>query len=79
MKDGTIGPVVALAAGVGVDYGIYVYATMADATAAGFKMREAYLKTLNLTPTEFRILACLAQQAGQNWEQIAASLKREGT
>ncbi|HEX4895215.1 MAG TPA: MMPL family transporter, partial [Solimonas sp.] len=42
-------PVVALAAGVGVDYGIYVYATMADATAAGFKLREAYLKTLKLT------------------------------
>lgn len=42
-------PVVALAAGVGVDYGIYVYATFADALAAGFKMREAYLKTLKLT------------------------------
>ncbi|HEY0914040.1 MAG TPA: MMPL family transporter [Solimonas sp.] len=42
-------PVVALAAGVGVDYGIYVYATYADALAAGFKSREAYLKTLKLT------------------------------
>lgn len=42
-------PVVALAAGVGVDYGIYVYATFADALAAGFKTREAYLKTLKLT------------------------------
>jgi predicted RND superfamily exporter protein len=42
-------PAVALAAGVGVDYGIYVYATFADALAAGFKTRAAYLKTLKLT------------------------------
>jgi predicted RND superfamily exporter protein len=48
MKVATL-PVVALAAGVGVDYGIYVYATLADATAAGFKLREAYFKTLKLT------------------------------
>jgi len=48
MKVATL-PVVALAAGVGVDYGIYVYATFADATAAGFKLREAYFKTLKLT------------------------------
>ncbi len=42
-------PVVALAAGIGVDYGIYVYATFADATAAGFKLKEGYFKTLKLT------------------------------
>jgi len=42
-------PVVALAAGIGVDYGIYVYATLADACAAGFKLRDAYFKTLKLT------------------------------
>lgn len=48
MKVATL-PVVALAAGVGVDYGIYVYATLADAAASGFKLREGYFKTLKLT------------------------------
>ncbi len=42
-------PVVALAVGIGVDYGIYIYATMADAVAGGFKMRDAYYKTLKMT------------------------------
>lgn len=48
MKVATL-PVVALAVGIGVDYGIYVYATMADALAGGFRMREAYYKTLKMT------------------------------
>lgn len=48
MKTATL-PVVALAAGVGVDYGIYIYATFADALAAGFKPKAAYNKTLKLT------------------------------
>ncbi len=48
MKTATL-PVVALAAGVGVDYGIYIYATFADALAAGFKRQAAYNKTLKLT------------------------------
>lgn len=48
MKVATL-PVVALAAGVGVDYGIYIYATYADALAAGFQRREGYFKTLKLT------------------------------
>src|SRR5262249_41845932 len=48
MKVATL-PVVALAVGMGVDYGIYIYATMADAVAGGFKMQEAYLKTLKMT------------------------------
>ncbi|WP_020649531.1 efflux RND transporter permease subunit [Solimonas variicoloris] len=48
MKVATL-PVVALAAGIGVDYGIYVYATLADATAGGYKLREAYFKTLKMT------------------------------
>jgi predicted RND superfamily exporter protein len=42
-------PVVALAVGIGVDYGIYIYATMADAVHSGFGMREAYYKTLKMT------------------------------
>ncbi|HET8882108.1 MAG TPA: efflux RND transporter permease subunit [Solimonas sp.] len=48
MKVATL-PVVALAAGIGVDYGIYVYATLADATAGGYKLRDAYFKTLKMT------------------------------
>jgi hypothetical protein len=42
-------PVVALAVGIGVDYGIYIYATFADAIAAGYKKQEAYLLTLRMT------------------------------
>ncbi len=48
MKVATL-PVVALAVGIGVDYGIYIYATMADAVNGGFTMREAYYKTLKMT------------------------------
>lgn len=48
MKVATL-PVVALAVGIGVDYGIYIYATMADALAGGFKYKEAYFKTLKMT------------------------------
>lgn len=48
MKVATL-PVVALAVGIGVDYGIYIYATYADALAGGFKPREAYYKTLKMT------------------------------
>ena len=48
MKVATL-PVVALAVGIGVDYGIYVYATYADACAAGYKAEEGYFKTLKLT------------------------------
>lgn len=48
MKVATL-PVVALAVGIGVDYGIYIYATMADALAGGFRMKEAYYKTLRMT------------------------------
>ncbi|MGH8441331.1 MAG: efflux RND transporter permease subunit [Nevskiaceae bacterium] len=48
MKVATL-PVVALAVGIGVDYGIYIYATMADAVAAGYKYEEGYFKTLKMT------------------------------
>ena len=48
MKVATL-PVVALAVGIGVDYGIYIYATMADAVHGGFSIREAYYKTLKMT------------------------------
>jgi uncharacterized protein len=48
MKVATL-PVVALAAGIGVDYGIYVYATLADTAAGGFRLQEGYFKTLKLT------------------------------
>lgn len=48
MTVGTL-PVMAMAVGIGVDYGIYNYATLSDALAGGFKMREAYYKTLRMT------------------------------
>ena len=48
MKVATL-PVVALAVGIGVDYGIYVYATFADAVAGGYSLREGYFKTLKMT------------------------------
>jgi predicted RND superfamily exporter protein len=48
MKVATL-PVVALAVGIGVDYGIYIYATFADALNAGFSVREGYMKTLHMT------------------------------
>jgi len=48
MKVATL-PVVALAVGIGVDYGIYIYATFADALAAGYKYEEGYNKTLRMT------------------------------
>lgn len=48
MKVATL-PVVALAVGIGVDYGIYVYATLADAVAGGYTLREGYFKTLKMT------------------------------
>jgi len=48
MKVATL-PVVALAVGVGVDYGIYVYATMSDAARGGFTIQEGYFRTLKLT------------------------------
>jgi hypothetical protein len=48
MKTATL-PVVALAAGIGVDYGIYVYATMADAAACGFSLKEGLFRTLKMT------------------------------
>ncbi len=42
-------PVVALAAGIGVDYGLYIYAQFNDGLKAGFQPREAYFHTLRLT------------------------------
>src|SRR5581483_3339036 len=48
MKVATL-PVVALAVGIGVDYGIYIYATMADAVHGGFAIRDAYYRTLKMT------------------------------
>ncbi len=48
MKVATL-PIVSLAVGIGVDYGIYVYATMKDALLGGYRMQEAYYRTLKMT------------------------------
>ena len=42
-------PVVTLAVGIGVDYGIYVYDVLQDKVRSGLKLREAYLATLRQT------------------------------
>ena len=42
-------PVVALAVGIGVDYGIYVYATLVDGIERGLNLEDAFFDTLNKT------------------------------
>jgi len=42
-------PVVALGVGIGVDYGIYIFSRLREQIAAGQPLREAYMKTLNIT------------------------------
>ncbi|MBW2696429.1 MAG: MMPL family transporter, partial [Deltaproteobacteria bacterium] len=42
-------PVVALGVGVGVDYGIYIYARLREHTQAGLDVRDAYLRALGET------------------------------
>jgi len=42
-------PVVALAVGIGVDYGIYIYSTLHDKIGTGLRLEEAYFQTLRLT------------------------------
>ncbi|HEY0974197.1 MAG TPA: MMPL family transporter [Solimonas sp.] len=42
-------PVVTLAVGIGVDYGIYIYDVLQDKVREGLKLRDAYLATLRQT------------------------------
>ena len=42
-------PVVALAVGIGVDYGIYVYSQLADGVNRGHSLEEAFYRTLRQT------------------------------
>lgn len=42
-------PVIALGVGIGVDYGIYIFASMQRNLAAGLDLQNAYLKTLSTT------------------------------
>ncbi len=48
MKVATL-PVIALAVGIGVDYGIYIYATLAEGLRRGMNLEEAYYRTLQKT------------------------------
>ncbi len=48
MKVSTL-PVVALAVGIGVDYGIYIYSMLSDGIRRGMSLEEAYLYTLRST------------------------------
>ncbi|MBI2382573.1 MAG: RND family transporter [Gammaproteobacteria bacterium] len=42
-------PVLALASGIGVDYGIYIYSVMAEGLRKGQSLEEAYYRTLKQT------------------------------
>ena len=42
-------PVVALAVGIGVDYGIYVYSQLADGVNRGMTLEESFYRTLSQT------------------------------
>jgi predicted RND superfamily exporter protein len=42
-------PVAAFAAGIGVDYGIYIYSVLEECIAKGLPLREAYKQTLHQT------------------------------
>ena len=42
-------PMVALGAGIGVDYGIYLFSRMQESLRAGASVHEAYLRTLRVT------------------------------
>ena len=42
-------PVVALAVGIGVDYGIYIYSTLVDGLSKGQSLEEAFYQTLHKT------------------------------
>lgn len=48
MKVATL-PVIALAVGIGVDYGIYIYNTTADGLRRGLDLEEAFYQTLRKT------------------------------
>lgn len=48
MKVSTL-PVVSLAVGIGVDYGIYIYSVIADGIRKGMSLEEAYYETLRRT------------------------------
>jgi len=48
MKVATL-PVAAFAAGIGVDYGIYIFHVMQEKLDAGESLKEAYYRTLHLT------------------------------
>ena len=44
-------PMVALGAGIGVDYGIYLFSRMQEGLRAGASVEESYLRTLRVTGT----------------------------
>ncbi|HVL01790.1 MAG TPA: MMPL family transporter [Dongiaceae bacterium] len=57
VKVGTL-PVIALGVGIGVDYGIYLYAKLMRFLAAGLALRDAYRETLRSTGRSI-VLTCL--------------------
>ena len=48
-------PMVALGAGIGVDYGIYLYSRMQDNLRRGASVQESYVRTLRVTGTSITV------------------------
>lgn len=71
MKVATL-PVAALAVGIGVDYGIYIYATIEEFVKKGFKLADAYYETLRMTgkPVMFTGLVLSGSVATWLWSGL---------
>ncbi|MDB5972395.1 MAG: hypothetical protein JWQ90_4845 [Hydrocarboniphaga sp.] len=69
--------IVPLAVGIGVDYGIYVYATMKDALASGCRMQEAYYRTLRTTGKAVIFTGLTLSLCAATWLWSGLQLQRD--
>jgi uncharacterized protein len=71
MKVATL-PVAALAVGIGVDYGIYIYSTIEEFVKKGYKLSDAYYETLRMTgkPVMFTGLVLSGSVATWLWSGL---------
>lgn len=66
-------PVIALGVGIGVDYGIYIFASLQRNLQAGLPLQQAYLKTLSTTGRSV-VLTCMTLSIGTGF-WILSSIK----
>ena len=66
-------PVIALGVGIGVDYGIYIFAGLQRNLQAGLPLQQAYLKTLSTTGRSV-VLTCMTLSIGTGF-WIFSSIK----